>query len=101
VTLERIILLEAQTQRLLDLAQRAHDDGEFGADRWVDNHKWKLANVRTMRILLEQNSLPDGTVLGIPDGHDPSPVLRALIELGLVEAPDGFPAPRAIPIFSV
>lgn len=23
-----------------------HDDSDFGADRWVDNHKWKLAHVR-------------------------------------------------------
>lgn len=87
VTLERIELLEAQTAMLLERAQRAHEEGDFGADRWVDNHKWKLAHVRAMRMALEHPSVPDGAVLKIPDGHDPSPVRRALMDIGVVEAP--------------
>lgn len=87
VTLERIQLLEAQTAMLLQHAQKAHEDGDFGADRWVDNHKWKLGHVRAMRMALEHPSVPDGAVLKIPDGHDPSPVRRALMDLGLVEVP--------------
>ena len=63
VTLDRIRLLEAQTEALLLHAQKAHEDGDFGADRWVDNHKWKLAHVTTMRIGLEHPSVPDGAIL--------------------------------------
>lgn len=85
VTLERIRLLEAQTEILLRQAQKAHEDGDFGADRWVDNHKWKLAHVRAMRVALERANVPDGAALRIPDGHDPSAVRRALMDLGLVE----------------
>ena len=99
VTLERIRLLEAQTAVLLELAQKAHVDGDFGADRWVDNHKWKLANVRAMRMALEHSEVPDGAVLRIPDGHDPSAVLRALMDLGMVSSPStGLIAPNAIPL---
>jgi len=98
VTLDRIRLLEAQTQKLLEKAQQAHIDGDFGADRWVDNHKWKLAHTRTMRIMLEEEALPDGTVLRIPDGHDPSPVQRALMDLGLIELPSDTVAAATIPL---
>lgn len=87
VTLDRIRLLEAQTEVLLQQAQKAHEDGDFGADRWVDNHKWKLAHVRAMRMALEHPQVPDGSILRVPEGHDPSPVRRALIELGMVEVP--------------
>ena len=96
VTLERILLLEAQTKALLDRALEAREAGDFGADRWVDNHKWKLAHVQAMRMTLEHDGVPDGTVLRIPDGHDPSPVRRALIELG-VALPDALALhPRVI-----
>jgi hypothetical protein len=87
VTLDRIRLLEAQTELLLRQAQQAHEDGDFGADRWVDNHKWKLAHVRAMRMALEHPKVPEGAILRIPDGHDPSAVRRALMDLGLVDAP--------------
>lgn len=87
VTLDRIRLLEAQTEKLLQQAMKAHEDGDFGADRWVDNHKWKLAHVKAMRMALEHPSVPEGAALRIPDGHDPSPVRRALEDLGVVEVP--------------
>lgn len=99
VTLERIQLLEAQTAMLLQQAQKAHEDGDFGADRWVDNHKWKLAHVRAMRMALEHPDVPDGAVLRIPEGHDPSPVRRALMDLGLVEVPSiEALQPKTIPV---
>lgn len=91
VSIERILILEKQTEDLLCRAQIAHDEGEFGADRWVDNHKWKLAHVKAMRIALEHPDVTDGTVLRIPEGHDPSPVQRVLIELG-AEKPLGINA---------
>ena len=99
VTLERIQLLEAQTELLLQRAQQAHIDGDFGADRWVDNHKWKLSHVRAMRIALEHPEIPDGAILRIPDGHDPSAVRRALMDLGLAELPSiEAVAPKVTPL---
>jgi hypothetical protein len=40
-----------------------------------------------MRMTLEHPNLPDGEILRIPDGHDPSAVRRALMDLGLVDVP--------------
>lgn len=87
VTLERLQRLEAQTELLLERAQQAHRDGDFGADRWVDNHKWKLAHVRAIRLALQSPLVPDGAILRIPDGHDPSAVRRALMDLDMVDQP--------------
>lgn len=102
ITLERILLLEAQTELLLERAQKAHEDGDFGADRWVDNHKWKLAHVRAMRMALEHPGIPEGAVLRIPDEHDPSPVRRALMDLGVIEVPSLEALhPKAIPLVLV
>lgn len=99
VSLERIRLLEDQTADLLQKAQHAHDDGVFGADRWADNHKWKLAHVRAMRMALEHPKVAEGAVLQIPDGHDPSVVRRALIDLGLERVPSVEEVgPKVIPV---
>ncbi len=99
VTLERLLILEAQTEFLLEKAQQAHRDGDFGADRWVDNHKWKLAHVRTMRMALQSPQIPDGAILRIPEGHDPSAVRRALMDLGLEDQPEsGFPRISITPL---
>ncbi len=99
ITLDRILLLEAQTEKLLQQAMKAHEDGDFGADRWVDNHKWKLAHVTAMRLGLEHPSVPEGALLRIPDGHDPSPVRRALMDLGVIEVPSiEALSPKIIPL---
>jgi len=87
VTLDRIKLLEQQLQVSLERAEHAHTAGTFGADRWVDHYKWDLANTRTMRIMLERPEIPDGTALRIPAAHDPSPVQRAMMDLGYLDAP--------------
>lgn len=99
VTLERIQLLEQQTETLLRRAQEAHEDGYFGADRWVDNHKWKLAHVRAMRMKLEEEGVPDGTAWRIPKEHDPSAVHRALLDLELIGPPE--PDTLALPMVPV
>ncbi|WP_333622181.1 hypothetical protein [Stenotrophomonas indicatrix] len=87
VTLERLRELECQTELLLERAQRARDCGDFGADRWVDSHKWKLAHVRSMRVVLEQPHVPDGALARIPSALDPSPISRTLAVMGLQERP--------------
>ncbi|WP_444633471.1 hypothetical protein [Cupriavidus oxalaticus] len=84
ITLDRILVLEQQTADLLDRARHAEEEGIFGADRWVDNHKWKLAHVRAMRMTLENSSVPDGALIRIPEGHDPSAIQRVLMELDAV-----------------
>ena len=99
VTLERLLVLEAQIEHLLEKAQQAHRDGDFGADRWVDNHKWRLAHVRSIRMALQSPRIPDGVFLIIPEGHDPSAVRRALMDLGMEDQPEtGFPRISITPL---
>lgn len=88
VTLDRIRLLEQQLQFAVDRAEAKHQAEQFGADRWGDHFKWELAHTRAMRVTLERADIPDGAPLRIPDAHDPSPVRRALMDLGIVNPPD-------------
>lgn len=87
VTLDRIKRQEEHLQLALDKAEKDHEKGEFGTNQWADHYKWELAHTRTMRTMLERQDIQDGTPLRIPDAHDPSPVRRALMDLGIVEAP--------------
>lgn len=87
VTLDRVKRLEDQLQVALDRAEDAHQTGAFGADRWVDHYKWELAHTRTMRVMLERPDIPDGTPLRISDAHDPSPVQRVMMDLGILASP--------------
>lgn len=101
VTLERLYLLRSQTSDMLGRAQEAHDDGEFGADRWVDNHKWKLAHVTAMIAALEHPQMPDGSLVRIPDGYDPSPVRRTLMDIGIEsQVPAEMPYFHGLPAMS-
>ena len=97
-TLERIKQLEEMTDQLLRKALQASSDGDFGADRWVDHHKWKLAHVRTMKTLLEAESVPEGSAFRIPDEYDPSPVRRVLMDQDLIKttADSDAPMPQAV-----
>lgn len=97
-TLDRIKRLEDQLQAALGRAAEEHHAGTFGADRWVDHYRWELAHTRTMRVMLENPGIPDGTPLRIPDGHDPSPVQRAMMDLGVSGAPSSDQA--ALPVTS-
>lgn len=68
-----------------------HEMGAFGADRWVSNHGWRLAHIRTKVRILEDENTPDGAVVRIPDEYDPSPVKEVLRGKGLnleIESPD-------------
>lgn len=101
LTLDRIKTLEEMTAALLEKAREATLGGDFGADRWVDHHAWKLAHVRTMRTQLEAQSLPDGAVLRIPDEYDPSPVRRTLMDLDLIDEPTSADIPAAIAVRAI
>ena len=74
-------------EQLESRIQKAAEGIVFGANRWLDDVIWELALTRTMRKMLESEDVPDGTVLSIPGEYDPSPVRRALMDLGVIDAP--------------
>ncbi len=57
---------------------------DYGKDRWATNMAWKLVHYLTFIKALEDESLPEGTVLRIPAHHDPEPIRRELINKGLL-----------------
>lgn len=79
-TLESIIRLEGQIESQFEKAERDEISGHFGANRWVTHLSWKLAHIRTQRLLLESEDTAEGTILWIPPDHDPSPIKRALAQ---------------------
>lgn len=79
-TLESIIRLEDQVESQFKKAERDEISGHFGANRWVTHLSWKLAHIRTQRLLLESEDTAEGAILWIPPDHDPSPIKRALAQ---------------------
>ncbi|MFS6537599.1 hypothetical protein V6D52_09795 [Idiomarina loihiensis] len=81
-TLSRIKQLEERVASQFTKAQADEERGEFGADRWVTHLGWKLSHIRTQRLRMEDDDIPDGALLWIPKNHDPSPIERSLQQRG-------------------
>lgn len=79
-TLDAIIRLEGQVESQFKKAERDEISEHFGANRWVTHLSWKLAHIRTQRLLLESEDTAEGAILWIPPEHDPSPIKRALAQ---------------------
>ena len=101
MTLERVRNHEAMlVEQIESRIQVAAEGIVFGANRWLDDAIWELALTRTMSKMLESEEVPDGTVLSIPSEYDPSPVRRALMDLGVIDAPslDDIPVRVVYPV---
>ncbi|MFM5091205.1 integrase [Aeromonas caviae] len=94
-SLELLKTREMQVTGQLKKAFQNHKMGTFGADRWVSSHGWRLAHIRTKIRLLEDDNIPDGTPVRIPEEYDPSPAKEVLLDKGFnteVETPDAIEA---------
>ena len=79
-------ILKEREQLLMEQFTRAkkhHKMGDFGADRWISNLGWRLTHIRTKIKFLENNDIPNGALLRMPDEYDPSPVKLSLLEKGM------------------
>ena len=83
--LESIKRLEKQVEILFAKAKKAAGETVFGADRWVTHYGWKLAHIRTQRAILEDESVANGTIIRVPEDHDPSPIERTMQQKGLIK----------------
>jgi hypothetical protein len=82
---------EALVEEQFNKAVKGHDMGTFGSDRWVDALGWRLSHLKTKIRLLEDDKLPDGTPIRIPEEFDPSPTKNILREKGFehdVQSPE-------------
>jgi len=78
--LENLVALEEGLTRELKRAAEQLDAQTFGADQWFRFLGFRLAKIRTLIALQIQSETPVGTVLGVPQGFDPSPLQRARMQ---------------------
>lgn len=79
------ILKKRETEVKAQLSKAIKDEGAgvFGADRWVSSHIWRITHIRTKISLLENENIPEGAVIRMPEEYDPSPVKEMLRDKGL------------------
>jgi hypothetical protein len=82
-SLERLRELEKWTALEFDRAVAACGSGEYGADKWVTYYAKRLAVIRTVIRMYEDDNIPDGTIIRIPEELVPSNTQIALLENGL------------------
>ena len=80
--LERLQELEKVTEVEFQRAVEASEFGEYGADKWVTYHAKRLAVIRTVIRMYEDDNMPDGTLIRIPEELVPSNTQIALLERG-------------------
>ena len=82
-SLEVLKLRAEQLAEQFEKAKEHHKLGVFGADRWVSNLGWRLTHIKTKIAFLENDKIPNGALLRVPDEYDPSPVKLALLAKGM------------------
>lgn len=48
---------------LLEVARKAEGEGDFGADRWVQEHTKTLARLHELLAILDDPTVPSGAVI--------------------------------------
>jgi hypothetical protein len=85
---EHLKQLEEVVQKELNIAAAATKEGFYGANVWLVYHGKKLAIIKTLLKYLEDNQLPDGLILRIPEELDVSLTKIALGEQNLINTVD-------------
>lgn len=86
--LENLKILENIVQNELNRAATATEEGFYGANAWLVYHGKKLAIIKTLLKYLEDDKLPDGLILRIPEELDISLTKIALGEQNLINTVD-------------
>ena len=85
---EHLKQLEDVVQNELNRAAAATQEGFHGANAWLVYHGKKLAIIKTLLKYLEDDQLPDGLILRIPEELDVSLTKIALGEQNLMNTVD-------------
>jgi len=67
-----------ETQLLLDKANKAADDGECGADRWVVHQQLTLDRLNSLCSILDDPAVPAGAVIRLDESTVQTPIEQAL-----------------------
>ncbi len=74
---ENIKQRKKETKLLLEHAKNAHQEGYFGADRWIESHRSDLEILTHTCDILDNLDIPDGTVIQLSNIHSVSPIEHA------------------------
>lgn len=85
---EHLKQLEDVVQNELNRAATAMQEGFHGSNAWLVYHSKKLAIIKTLLKYLEDDQLPDGLILRIPEELDVSLTKIALGEKNLINTVD-------------
>ena len=66
------------SENQLDQALRAVGEQDYGADRWVEAHTRAITRQKMMLAAHDDQSMPDGTIVNLPDGALDNEVAMAL-----------------------
>jgi hypothetical protein len=67
-----------KTRELLEHARQESADGTLGSDRWVDIHKSTEQRLTALLAILEDDAVPDGSIIRLANPREFSPFCRAL-----------------------
>lgn len=74
---DRIKLRKEETEVLLERAKTAQEDGHFGANRWVESHSMDLEVLANTCEILDNDSIPDGSIIQLSNILSVSPIEQA------------------------
>ena len=66
------------TARQLEAARQALDEGDYGADLWVQDHEASLARLERVLAVHGDPAIPDGTLINLPEDGSETEVSKAM-----------------------
>lgn len=73
----RIRLAFEEATRLLQMAEKAEEDGDFGAAEWVEHHRAQMKRLSSLMEILENPSVQRGAVIRLSPANVPSRIEHA------------------------
>lgn len=73
----RIRQAHQEATRLLEMAEAAEADGEFGASEWVKHHRNQLDRVSSLLEILDNPAVPSGSIIQLRPTKTPSRIEQA------------------------
>ncbi|MFA7170914.1 MAG: integrase [Candidatus Paceibacterota bacterium] len=68
----------SEAKNLLADAQKAVEDGYYGADRWMDHHSDHVERLSQLASIFDNPDIPDGAVIQLSNLKTPSPIKQAI-----------------------
>ncbi|MEQ7922490.1 hypothetical protein ABQX22_25075 [Xanthomonas sp. WHRI 1810A] len=77
-TKEELAAQLAETDEQLIATELAMSAGQYGADRWYEHHEVSASRLRELIAIMDDDEVPDGSLIRLRRDHSPSHINRAL-----------------------